>query len=159
MATWPSGKAEACKAFIPGSNPGVAFLNPLFINGRSLWGILSWIYYNYTMKLNMEILELNNLWDSVKSELINGLPENVHPWITPLEATGYDNGVLTVVTGQMMGRDLLKRNYYKSIVDILKNVTKNPDSDFVIIYDANAAKELRKENEKLQKKLQTAIQK
>ena len=24
MATWPSGKAEACKAFIPGSNPGVA---------------------------------------------------------------------------------------------------------------------------------------
>ena len=23
-ATWPSGKAEACKAFIPGSNPGVA---------------------------------------------------------------------------------------------------------------------------------------
>ena len=25
-ATWPSGKAEACKAFTPGSNPGVAFL-------------------------------------------------------------------------------------------------------------------------------------
>ena len=24
-ATWPSGKAEACKAFTPGSNPGVAF--------------------------------------------------------------------------------------------------------------------------------------
>ena len=23
-AKWPSGKAEACKAFIPGSNPGVA---------------------------------------------------------------------------------------------------------------------------------------
>ena len=24
MATWPSGKAEACKAFTPGSNLGVA---------------------------------------------------------------------------------------------------------------------------------------
>ncbi len=24
MARWPSGKAEACKAFIPGSNPGLA---------------------------------------------------------------------------------------------------------------------------------------
>ena len=24
LATWPSGKAEACKAFTPGSNPGVA---------------------------------------------------------------------------------------------------------------------------------------
>ena len=23
-AMWPSGKAEACKAFIPGSNPGIA---------------------------------------------------------------------------------------------------------------------------------------
>ena len=23
-AAWPSGKAEACKAFTPGSNPGVA---------------------------------------------------------------------------------------------------------------------------------------
>ena len=25
VETWPSGKAEACKAFIPGSNPGVSF--------------------------------------------------------------------------------------------------------------------------------------
>ena len=24
LATWPSGKAEACKAFTPGSNPGFA---------------------------------------------------------------------------------------------------------------------------------------
>ena len=24
VATWPSGKAEDCKSFIPGSNPGVA---------------------------------------------------------------------------------------------------------------------------------------
>ena len=27
MATWPSGKAEACKAFTPGSNPGVASIH------------------------------------------------------------------------------------------------------------------------------------
>ncbi len=33
MATWPSGKAEACKAFTPGSNPGVAF----FILGGNKW--------------------------------------------------------------------------------------------------------------------------
>lgn len=107
----------------------------------------------------METLELNTLWEEVKSELINQLPENVHPWITPLEVTGYDNGVLTVVTGQMMGRDLLKRNYYQSIVDILKNVTSNPKSDFVIIFDENAAKSLKKENEKLQRKISAAIQK
>ncbi len=27
VETWPSGKAEACKAFIPGSNPGVSFFH------------------------------------------------------------------------------------------------------------------------------------
>ncbi len=31
MATWPSGKAEACKAFTPGSNPGVASIFPSYI--------------------------------------------------------------------------------------------------------------------------------
>lgn len=107
----------------------------------------------------METLELNSLWEEIKSELINELPENARPWITPLEVTGYDKGVLTVVTGQMMGRDLLKRNYYKSIVNVLRSVTKNPESDFVIIFDENAAKSLRKENEKLQKKLNAALQK
>ena len=28
MAKWPSGKAEACKAFTPGSNPGFASRSP-----------------------------------------------------------------------------------------------------------------------------------
>jgi len=107
----------------------------------------------------MDTLELNNLWEEIKSQLIDELPENAHPWINPLEATGYDKGVLTVVTGQMMGRDLLKRNYYKNIVNVLKNVTHNPESDFVIIFDENAAKSLKKENEKLQKKINAAIQK
>ena len=31
MATWPSGKAEACKAFIPSSNLGVAFFYAFFL--------------------------------------------------------------------------------------------------------------------------------
>ena len=107
----------------------------------------------------METLELNSLWEEVKSGLLDELPENAHPWITPLEVTGYDKGVLTLVTGQMMGRDLLRRNYYKNIVSVLKNITKNPESDFVILYDENAAKSIRKENEKMQKKVNAAIQK
>lgn len=27
LETWPSGKAGACKALIPGSNPGVSFFD------------------------------------------------------------------------------------------------------------------------------------
>ncbi len=101
----------------------------------------------------MEVLELNQFWENVKEELIRALPENAHPWIYPLEASGYDKGVLTVVTGQLMGRDLLRKNHYHQIVDVLKQVSGNPNSDFVIIYDEKAAKSLRKENEKIQKKI------
>ena len=33
-APWPSGKAEACKAFIPSSNLGGASKNPVHVSGR-----------------------------------------------------------------------------------------------------------------------------
>ena len=107
----------------------------------------------------MESLELNQFWEQIKAELIKALPESAHPWINPLEASGYDKGVLTVVTGQLMGRDLLRKNHYKQIVDVLKENTQNENSDFVIIYDANAAKNLKKESEKIQKKVATATMK
>ncbi len=104
----------------------------------------------------MEIIELNQFWEQIKAELIEALPDSAHPWIYPLEISGYDKGVLTVVTGQIMGRDLLRKNHYKQILEVLKRVTKNEASDFVIIYDANAAKNLKKENEKIQKKVAAA---
>ena len=104
----------------------------------------------------MENLELNRFWEQVKTELINALPENAHPWVYPLEASAIDKGVLTVVTGQLMGRDLLRRNYYKQIVEILKSVTVGEVYDIVIVYDANATKSLKKENEKIQKKIADA---
>lgn len=100
----------------------------------------------------MDCLELNSFWEQVKEELIRSLPENAQPWIYPLEASGYDKGVLTVVTGQMMGRDLLRRNHYAQIVEVIKRISKNEQADFVIIYDEKAAKTLKKESEKIQKK-------
>ena len=105
----------------------------------------------------MNSIELNNLWGEIREQLFKELPENVHPWIQPLEITGFDKGVVTVVTGQMMGRDLLRRNYYNSIVGVIKKVTKNPEADFVIIFDENARKTLKKENETIKKKTEAAI--
>ena len=107
----------------------------------------------------MESIELNQFWEQIKAELIEALPDNAHPWIHPLEISGYDKGVLTVVTGQIMGRDLLRKNHYKQIVEVLKQVTQNENSDFNIIYDANAAKSLKKESEKIQKKVAAAAMK
>ena len=107
----------------------------------------------------MESIELNQFWEQVKSELIEALPDNAHPWIHPLVISGYDKGVLTVVTGQIMGRDLLRKNHYKQIVEVLKRVTQNDKADFNIIYDANAAKSLKKESDKIQKKVAAAAMK
>ena len=104
----------------------------------------------------MESIELNHFWEQIKVKLIEALPANAHPWIYPLEISGYDKGVLTVVTGQIMGRDLLRKNHYKQIVEVLKNITQNEASDFVIIYDESAAKSLKKESEKIQKKVAAA---
>ena len=107
----------------------------------------------------MESIELNQFWEQLKAELIEALPANAHPWIYPLEISGYDKGVLTVVTGQIMGRDLLRKNHYKQIVEVLKSFTQNEAADFNIIYDADAAKSLKKESEKLQKKVVAAAMK
>ena len=107
----------------------------------------------------MESLESNQFWEQIKAELIKALPANAHPWVYPLEMSGYDKGVLTVVTGQIMGRDFLRRNHYKQIVEVLKTVTKNENSDITIIYDADAAKSLKKESEKIQKKVAVAAMK
>ena len=102
----------------------------------------------------MENIELKRFWEQVKEELLQVLPENVHPWIYPLQASGYDKGVLTVVTGQMMGRDMLRKSYLIQLNDVLKKISGVENARFVIIYDENAAKTLKKEGEKLQKKIE-----
>ena len=101
----------------------------------------------------MENIELKRFWEQIKEELIGTLPENVHPWIYPLEISGYDKGVLTVVTGQMMGRDLLRRNHYEQMNQALQKISGEKNARFVIIYDEKAAKTLKKETEKIQKKI------
>ena len=104
----------------------------------------------------MDNIELKIFWEKVKEKLLVSLPENVHPWIYPLEPSGFDNGVLTLVTGQIMGKDLLKRKYYHQIVEIIKAVNNNQDSDVVILYDEKANRILKKDSEKLNKKIQDA---
>ena len=100
----------------------------------------------------MENIELKRFWEQVKEEMLGTLLENAHPWLYPLEISGYDKGVLTVVTGQMMGRDILRKNHYDSMLQALKKVSGDENSRIVIIYDEKAAKTLKRETEKLQKK-------
>ena len=100
----------------------------------------------------MNNIELKRFWEKVKEELIGSLPESVHPWIYSLEVSGYDNGLLTVVTGQAMARDWLRKNHSGQINSILKTVSKNEKANINIVYDTTAAKQIKKETEKLHKK-------
>lgn len=105
----------------------------------------------------MENIELKRFWEQVKEELLGVLPENAHPWVYPLEISGYEKGVLTLVTGQMMGRDILRRNYYDIMVEALKHISGDENSRIIIIYDESAAKTLKKESERLQKRANEMI--
>lgn len=102
----------------------------------------------------MEDIDLKRFWESIKEDLISSLPESVHPWVYSLEVSGYDNGVLTVVTGQAMARDWLKKNHHEQLINSLKAVSGEDNVSFNIIYDVNSAKKIKKETEKLQKKEQ-----
>ena len=100
----------------------------------------------------MNNIELKRFWEKIKEEYVGSLPESVHPWIYSLEVSGYDKGVLTVVTGQAMARDWLRRNHSDQMNSILQKVTQNNDARINIIYDENEAKQIKKEVEKIRKK-------
>ena len=100
----------------------------------------------------MEDIELKRFWEKIKEELIGCLPESVHPWIYSLEITGYDKGVVSVVTGLAIARDWLKKNHINQINEIIQKITKNSNSSIHIIYDEHAAKQIKKEADKIHKK-------
>lgn len=100
----------------------------------------------------MNNIELTRFWEKIKEEFVGSLPESVHPWIYSLEVSGYDKGVLTVVTGQAMARDWLKKNYYELMNSIISTISGDENSRINIIYDSNAAVQIKKETEKLHKK-------
>ena len=100
----------------------------------------------------MNNIELKRFWEKVKEELIGSLPASVHPWIYSLEVSGYDKGVLTVVTGQTMAKEWLRKNHSEQMNSILQKISGSNNSRIHIIYDENVAKKLKKETEKIHKK-------
>lgn len=107
----------------------------------------------------MENIELKRFWEKVKEELIGGLPESVHPWIYSLEVSGYDKGVLTVVTGQAIAKTWLSKNHAAQINKILETVTGEQGARLNIILDEHYAFKLKKEVEKIHKKEAEMFQK
>ena len=44
----------------------------------------------------MEISEVKNIWNEVKDEIIKKVPATSHPWIIPMEAVGFENGIFSI---------------------------------------------------------------
>ena len=90
--------------------------------------------------------ETAEIWDSVKEELRNVVPEASHPWIMPLEPVGFENDTMTLLTGASFAAQIIRKHHYQDIVDAFKRVTGR-DIKFELIVDAKKSEELKKKTE------------
>ncbi|MGN1153705.1 MAG: chromosomal replication initiator protein DnaA [Candidatus Gastranaerophilaceae bacterium] len=95
----------------------------------------------------MEIAEVKKIWSSVKEEIINTVPATSHPWIMPLEAVGYENGIFSVITGQSFAIQIIRKNHYQQILDVFESLGHHIKK-FDIIFDEKLSKEFKKQKEK-----------
>lgn len=95
----------------------------------------------------MEILEVKSIWNKVKEEIIKVVPETSHPWIMPLEAIGFENGIFSVITGQAFAIQIIRKNHYQQIIDVFASLGYELKK-FDIIFDETLSKEFKKQKEK-----------
>lgn len=95
----------------------------------------------------MEITEVKRIWDNVKEEIIKSVPATSHPWIMPMEAVGFENGIFSVITGQSFAIQIIRKNHYQQILDVFASLGYQIKK-FDIIFDEELSKRLKKEKEK-----------
>ncbi len=101
--------------------------------------------------MGIAINEAVEIWDSAKEELKKVVPEASYPWIMPLEAAGFENDKLTLITGASFAVQIIRKFHYKQIMDALKSVVGR-EIKFDIIVDSKKTEELKKQTEKINKK-------
>ena len=88
----------------------------------------------------MDITDVNVIWDKVKADLEENLPEHVYNnWVTPLAAVDCENNTLVLYSPHSMAVDILKKSWSK----ILKNsVVKilGENASYSLSYDPEYAK-------------------
>lgn len=87
----------------------------------------------------MDINEVKELWQRVKNELEENLPEHIFgTWITPLEAVDYENNTLVLLSPHPMAVDILKKNWTDKIKQCIKTVLGS-NAGFSLTYDVDFA--------------------
>ena len=100
----------------------------------------------------MDITDVNVIWDKVKADLEENLPEHVYNnWVTPLAAVDCENNTLVLYSPHSMAVDILKKSWSK----ILKNsVVKilGENASYSLSYDPEYAKSyIKTQKEELKK--------
>lgn len=87
----------------------------------------------------MDISEVNVLWNKVKDELEVNIPEHVfQTWVTPLEATDFENNTLVIFSPHPMAVDILKKSWSQDIKSAVKTVL-GEDATFSLSFDSDYA--------------------
>ena len=87
----------------------------------------------------MEVTEVKQVWEDVKSELKKSLPAHVFDtWILPLEAVGFDNNIFALLTVHQMAVEIIRKNHYAQIKSALEKVL-GQSVEFSLNYDADLA--------------------
>ena len=96
----------------------------------------------------MDIVEVKEVWNRVKDELENSLPEHIYnTWITPLEAVDCENDTLVLFSPHQMAVDILKKNWTDSIKKAAKTVL-GQNATFSLAYDSDLAEKYIKARKK-----------
>ena len=99
----------------------------------------------------MEISEVKKIWEDVKAELKKTLPAHAFDnWFVPLEATGYDNDIFSLLTVHQMAVEIIRKTHYAQVKEALEKVL-GKETEFAINYDADLADKYRKEKAKEEK--------
>lgn len=93
----------------------------------------------------MEISEIKKIWEDVKEELASTIPPSTYdPWVSPLEAIGFENNQFSVLTGQAFAITVLRKNHYQQILDAFKKVLGR-EVEFNMVFDEELSAKLKKQ--------------
>ena len=60
----------------------------------------------------MDIKDVKNIWSEVKEELLQVVPETSFPWIEPLEAIGFEDGIFSVCISPGRTKTKMRKSLY-----------------------------------------------
>ncbi len=96
----------------------------------------------------MDIVEVKEVWNKVKNELEQNLPEHIFgTWITPLEAVDCENKTLVLLSPHQMAVDILKKSWIDKIKESVRTVL-GEGATFSLTYDADLAEKYIKARKK-----------